>query len=242
MLSTVFTVYIPFRVKPAPALSEEPVVHQQPHDTDISTDNSTYETLEPDMTLDNHGWTQTETSHRQYQTALPDLHYDYPYLTEITRGNNDTPTARDPPALPHTDNAREYLELTDDINGQQNIGMPREYLELTDDSNAQQNIGMTREYLELTDDNNGQQNIGNIGMTREYLELTDNSNGQHNIDMTREYLEIIDNGNGQQKIDMTTTGDPEYDDVVSPGSQILTDDDMVLTDNQMYLPANFSGK
>ncbi len=99
------------------ALSEAPTVHQQTHDAGISTHNMDNAALEADISADNHGRTHTETSDRQYQALLLDPHdYDYPNLAEITRPRN-------PPAGSHADNARDYLELTEDSNGQQNIAM-----------------------------------------------------------------------------------------------------------------------
>ena len=66
--------------------------------------------------------------------------------------------------------------------------------------------------------------------TREYHELTDYGNGQQTTGVDREYPEVIDDSHGQQGL--------EYDYVTSPGSHIQTDDHMVISDNQTYLPAN----
>ncbi len=133
---------VTFRIRSTSAVAEAPTVHQQTRDTDISNDNmlnAAYETLDPDLTASNHGGTETETSDRLYQTLLPDPHdYEYPNLAEIVTGNTDIPTPTNPPRQSGTDNTRQYLELTDDSNSQQDIGMTREYLELIDESNGQQ--------------------------------------------------------------------------------------------------------
>ncbi len=120
----IFNFYIPLRVILTSALSEVPRVHQQTHDADISPDNMEDANRGPDITVDNQGRAQTKTSGKQYQALLQDPHeYEYPNLAEITRRNTDISMPRNTPAQSHADNAREYLELIDDSNDQQNIAM-----------------------------------------------------------------------------------------------------------------------
>ncbi len=81
-------------------------------------------------------------------------------------------------------------------------------------------------------------NMAEITSRNTDVSMPTNLPAQSHTDNAREYLELIDDSNGQENVAMTTVGGPEYDDIAGPSIHTFTDNDMVLTDNQTYFPAN----